>query len=131
MKIAICFHDNDFHCAFTAALNFLKDADIQTGIGNITKDKDKLCLLINQLLPICYLTHQNHWRYNGLEKETAKSTLTSKEYLNIKNYLHITADRILLDGEVDEYLEETNWDNGETFILDTDIKDEACQVYSI
>lgn len=121
MKIAIKFGDNDFHSTFRAVLEVLHSSFKYN--GSLPMDKEKLCFMINTLSPILYLTHQNTYAYNGLEKVTnASKTEENEEYQNTKKYLQITPDRILLNNEVTEYCKEVGFsDNSETYILDTDL----------
>ncbi len=132
MKIAIKFGDNDFHSTFRAVLEVLHSAYKYN--DSISLDKERLCFMINTLSPILYLTHQNQYRYDGLEKVTdASKTDENEEYKHIKKYLQITPAKILLNNEVTEYCKEVEfWDNAETFILDTDLDFENnSPIYSV
>jgi hypothetical protein len=127
MKIAIKFGDNDFGNTFRDVLQMLLEA---SKWNRLTNDKAKLLFLINQLSPIAYITHQNQWEYNGLEKSNGTDTLKNEEFLHSKKYLQITSKQLLIDGEVDAYLKKLGkdqWDNGETFILNTDSE----EIYSV
>lgn len=129
IKIAIQFGDNDFGNTFYAVLKVLYSSFKHT--GHLPEDKEKLCFLINSLSPILYITHQNQWEYNGLEKATGQNTDKNEEFLHTKDYLQIKPEAILLNKEVDDYIASLpdGWDNGETFILDTYIHNN--NVYSI
>lgn len=133
MKIAIRFGDNDFGNTFEPLLKLLLDAYKHN--GNLPEDKNKLCFIINYLSPIIYLTHQNQYEYNGLQNVSdGIKTEESEEFLHTKQYLQITPDRILINEEVTDYIKslEDEWDNGETFILDTEKKNRYNkEVYSI
>ena len=107
MKIAIKFGDNDFYNCFYGILETIKNAECWN--NNITRDKEKLCKIINQISYGIYLLYQNSFEYN----EEKDGNLCERT----KNYLQITSDKILIDEEVDTYLKEINWDNSETFIL--------------
>ena len=127
IKIAIKFGDNDFGNTFYAVLKLLHESFKHT--GHLPTDKKKLKWLINSLSPILYVTHQNQWEYNGLQD--SEDTENSKEFLHAKNYLteKVKEEDILINEEVDEYLKITDWDNSETFILDTYLYNN--NVYSI
>lgn len=128
IKIAIIFGDNDFRNTFYGVLNFLYDAFKHT--GSLPTDKSKLQFLINSISPICYVSHQNQWKYNGLENVENNSTEMNKQFLHIKKYVgNINIENILVNEEVDKYLSETDWNNFETFILDTYLDDD--NVYSV
>lgn len=117
MKIAIKFGDNDFYSTFTHVLKILSVAVQKVEYRRVlfTKDKAKICWIINQLSPICYVLFQNHWEYNGFEKIEGHNTSSSEYYQKMQKYLSITEDRILLDEEVEKYFAENDWDNSETF----------------
>ena len=111
MKIAIKFGDNDFYNCFSGVLKTILEAHKWT--ESLPKDKTLLCKIINEISYGCYLLYQNQFKYN----EEKSGELCERT----KQYLQITPERILLDKEVDEYLAEVDWDNSETFILDTDL----------
>ena len=119
IKIAIKFGDNDFRNTFAAVLEVLFSAFKYNGY--LSTDKKKLQFLINSLAPIMYVSHQNQWEYNGLEKAEGDTTETNKEFVHIKKYLTegVQVEDILVNEEVDEYLKNNDWSNSETFILDT------------
>ena len=126
MKIAIKFHDNDFINTFYGVLHHLLAAYKHN--DSLPTNKEHLCAIINKLSPICYVTHQNLYSYNGLEN--CNGNLDENEHYNkMVKYLQMTADRILVNEEVDQYLKEFAWNNSEIFILDTDLYNN--NVYSI
>lgn len=129
IKIAIKFGDNDFGNTFYAVLKFLHEAFKHT--GHLPTDKKKLQWLINSLSPIIYVSHQNQWEYNGLEEAEGDTTDTNKEFLHTKKYLikGVRLEDILVNEEVDDYIKSTDWDNSETFILDTHLYNN--NVYSL
>ena len=83
IKIAIIFGDNDFRNTFHGVLNFLYDAFKHT--GSLPTDKRKLQFLINSISSICYVTHQNQWKYNGLENVENNNTEMNKQFYILKN----------------------------------------------
>jgi len=113
MKLAIRFGDNDFYNAFYGILE---------AIGNSNKwrkeelkDKEKLCLIINQISYGMYLLYQNRFEYN----EEKSGNLCERT----KNYLQIEPDQIYIDKEVDNLSYElTGDDNSETFVLICEIE---------
>ena len=111
MKIAIKFGDNDFYNCFSGVLKTILEAYKWT--ESLPKDKTHLCKIINEISYGCYLLYQNQFDYN----DEASGELCERT----KKYLQITPERILLNEEVDEYLAKVDWDNSETFILDTDL----------
>lgn len=121
MKIAVRFGDNDFGNTFYAILRHIYAA-FKHHDGKFTKDKDHLAFIINELAPICYLTHQNHFEYNGLQNANG-NVATNAEFKHTKKYLQvIKPEDIYIDKEVDDYIVKCDgWDNGETFILDTTV----------
>ncbi|MEK6832669.1 MAG: hypothetical protein AABY32_01365 [Nanoarchaeota archaeon] len=134
MKIAIRFGDNDFYNTFIPLLNIIKDAYLKN--NTFTEDKNKLCFIIRELASITYLTHQNHYDYNGLDKiENGLETGSHKEIIFIKKYFNkkITPDRILVNDEVDKYIEKCEGgDNGDTYILEINPhREEDSYAYSI
>lgn len=115
-KIAIRFGDNDFGNTFMAVLRHLKDAhDFHK---EVTTDKVRLAEMISKLAIICYVTHQNHFDYNGFENVEAPFA-DSEYYKSTERYLTVTPDQILINEEVDAYVAATPDDNSETFVLDT------------
>lgn len=111
MKIAIKFGDNDFYNTFKGVLETLNGAYKWT--DRLPVKKAELCKMINEISYGCYLLYQNQFSYND-EKQGEVCERT-------KRYLQITPEKILIDKEVDEYLATVEWDNSETFILDTDL----------
>ena len=109
MKIAIKFCDNDFYQCFYGVLETIKNA--RKWNDKVTMDKDQLCKIINEISYGIYLLYQNSFEYN----EEESGNLSTKTKL----YLEITSDQILLNEEVTKYLNETEWDNSETFIFDS------------
>lgn len=109
MKIAIKFYDNDFYQCFYGVLETIKNA--RKWNDKVTMDKDQLCKIINEISYGIYLLYQNSFEYN----EEESGNLSTKTKL----YLEITSDQILLNEEVTKYLNETEWDNSETFIFDS------------
>ena len=123
MKIAIRFHDNDFGNTFIGVLQFLLNA--YKHYGQLPEDKAELAIIINEISVGAYFSYQNQFEY------THGKTI-QEEMVRLRKYLNITVDRIMVDGEVDEYLAKTEWNNRETFILDTDLDyDGNNSVYSI
>lgn len=108
MKIAIKFGDNDFYGTFHGVLQTILSA--KAFKGRMVEDKEQLCEIINQISYGMYLLYQNQFEYN-IERLGGVCEST-------KDWLQISPDRLLLNEEVDIYLRETEWDNGETFILD-------------
>lgn len=113
MKIAILFGDNDFYFTFTGVLQTLLNAT-KVGHTALPMEKDKLAIIINELSLGIYLSHQNQFRYKG-------SDSMEDHIEHIRKYLKIEAKDILVGDEVQKYLMETEWNNGDTFVLDTDL----------
>ena len=111
MKIAIKFGDNDFYNCFTGVLKTLLEAYKWT--DKLPTDKEKLCMIINEISYGCYLLFQNQFSYND-EK-------TGELCQRTKQYLMISPNQILVNEEVDAYLKSDAFMNSETFILDTDL----------
>lgn len=129
-KIAIKFGDNDFGNTFLPLLAILNASYLHTKY--LPKDKKKLCFLINSLSPIAYVLFQNQWEYNGLEDvKNGLETEKNKEFIQTKKYLveEMLPTDILVDKEVDDYLAKHDWDNGETYILDTTLYNN--KIYSL
>lgn len=127
MKIAIKFGDNDFHNTFIPLLETLNRAYQHT--GNLPEDKSKLCFIINQLSVNMYLLFQNQYEYNGMENvKDGLKTDENKEWIHIKEYFQISPETLLLNEEVDKYLSETEWDNCDTYLLDTDVMVDGVKV---
>lgn len=120
-KIAIKFGDNDFYNTLRPLLEIIKISQTWKHYRNeIELDKTRLCWIINNLSPIIYIMFQNFWEYNGLDKIEIKDTSKSSEFKRIQKYLQITEDQLLINNEVDEYIQslKDGWDNQETHILD-------------
>ncbi len=106
--ILIRFGDNDFYYTWTEVL---KSAVNDKGIFQL-KDKKKLAFIFSQAAWGMYCLHQNRCEYGGLED------FSEKHINNIKNFLTIKEDRILLDDEVANYFtEEGYFGNGEDFYV--------------
>jgi hypothetical protein len=118
-KIAIRFCDNDFYFNFRGVLENLANAALEGKGLNITKEQ--LCFLINQLSLPMYIVFQNTFKYNNLAKDY------TGHFKQIKKYLQITEEKLLINEEVDNFLIKTHWDNAETFILDLTLY--ANQIY--
>lgn len=86
MKIAIKFHDSDFTNTFLGVLEVIKKS-------NLPLNKEQLCEIINEISYGVYLVYQEGFEY--------------EDRYHIKNYLRIETKNILLHGEVDDYLRET------------------------
>jgi hypothetical protein len=119
-KIGIKFHDNDFYLAFYGVLSSIDNA-IAHGRGHsdglIKMNKKQWAILINDLLIGSYYLWQNQFSYtNGYTFEEYKE--------HTRKYLTIETKRILLNDEVNQYLEKNPENNGETFILDRSLPDE-------
>lgn len=112
-KIAIVTHDNDFTSTYRGVLETLKYAFYYKGKLSFTKQQ--LCEIINDITLSNYKLSQNQYEYtNGKTFE--------EHYKHIKKYLTREEKDILLNEEVDKYLEENDWNNSETFILDLTVK---------
>jgi len=128
-KLAIVTGDNDFYYTWNGILRSIQYAS-NNGNSALTSNKVKLCELINAMIPTHYLLHQNHWSYNGLEK-IEEGALKNKEVVDIAKYLSVVPNDLLIDEEVDRYLRDTRWDNGETFIFDSTASNQESQVYCL
>lgn len=103
MKIAITFGDKSFKKTFAPVLETLLAAYNTT--GNLPTEKKELCNIINHLSFGHFLIFQP----DALRPTTEK-------YLKIEPY------QVLVNHEVDKYIEECQgWDNHDTFVLDTDL----------
>jgi hypothetical protein len=110
--VAIRFGDNDFYYTFTTLLRTL---GLMANESDKYKNLDKTTLLkiLNDLVYPMYRLSQNKYEYTNGKTEEEYST-------HIKNYLKIKKDNLLIGRvEVDQYISDNPWDNGETFILDT------------
>jgi hypothetical protein len=107
-KIAITFHDNDFHSTFRNLLGTFMSAHNYS--DGLFMTKPQIVKIINMLSYGHYLLFQNQFKY-GDEKHSEYSELTEK-------YLTVTEDTVLINDEVDQYLSsKPNGDNYETYIL--------------
>lgn len=113
IKIAIRFGDNDFYYTWVSVLRVILDS-WRYGHTEVPMDKDKLIIIINELSLGCYLVNQNQFRYTN--SDTMEGHIE-----HIREYLKIGEKKLLVGGEVDKYLEKVDWDNGETYILDTSL----------
>lgn len=112
-KIAIVTHDNDFISVYRGVLETLKAANYWKCRLNFTKQQ--LCEIINDITLSHYKLFQNQYEYsNGKSFE--------EHYLHIKKYLTRKEEDILLNEEVDKYLEKNDWNNSETFVLDLTVE---------
>lgn len=108
MKIAIKFWDNDFYNCFTGVLQTLLAAHRW---NKLPSNKEHLAKMINEISYGCYLLFQNQFEYN--EEKSGEPNDKIREYLKIK------PENILIDKEVDDYINDNrSFSNGETFILD-------------
>ena len=114
MKMAIRFHDNDFGQTFRAVAEAMYESF--KWAGQFPTDKEKLAYIINNMSLAMYVLRQNQWehKYERDEDFTAHFEHTRK-------YIHVEPTQILVDKEVDKFLEENQWDNSETVIMDTAI----------
>jgi len=106
MKIAIKFGDNDFINTFHPLMNLLFEAFKHT--GKLPTDKKVLLRIINSISFSFYILFQN------------------SDYMKAdKAYLQIDESMLLLNEEVDQYLNSlvdyNMQDNYSTFILDTEL----------
>lgn len=107
MRIAIKFGDNDFTCVFECVFELLElyfDKD-----DNVFNNKEQLYLLINSLMFPAYLLKQNKFSYSA--EDFKHYEYLRDLYLKIKGI-----DNLLINEEVDKYLAENDWDNGEVFV---------------
>ncbi len=125
-KIAIRFGDNDFHSTWTGVLETIAQSFIY-GDEDITKDKAALIKALNQLAYPCYFVFQYRWDLEGKSNSTYKEI--NEDYY--RKYLNIEADRVYLNEEVDKYEKETDWNNGETFVLEYNSYHGSYTIYSI
>jgi len=102
MKIAIKFGDNDFYNTFYGVLETIKNA--KKWNSSLTEDKEELCKIINEISYGIYLAYQNPFPNE-----------------NIKEYLKIKPKQLLINEEVTKYLTETEWDNSDTYVFDSDL----------
>jgi hypothetical protein len=104
MKIAIKFGDNDFIKTFDPIMDTLHKAYLYR--EELPTSKEHLLKIINNLSFSYYLLFQSR---GYLETE--------------KNYLQLDKSKLLLNEEVDDYLNslESGYDNSSTFILDTEL----------
>ena len=102
IKIAIVTCDNDFRNTFTKVLEML---EIAYHYDSLPLEKDKLCFIINELSNICYLLYQNKYQYGSLRTVSGLNTGKDKDYIRIGEYLKIEPSQILINEEVDLYIE--------------------------
>jgi hypothetical protein len=103
MKIAILFKDNDFGNTFYFLLRTFNSA--YKHANRLPTDKSVLATIINEMSYPCYLLAQSPGEIDP----------------SMREYLRIDECKILLNDEVDEYIKKTDWNNSETFILDTSL----------
>lgn len=116
--MAIEFGDNDFYNTYTNLLRAIGSNPSREGPW--WDNKEKSFDIINEVAYSFYLLTQNPYAYNGHEKN-------STEYIrHMKSYLKFDLKRFHFgEDEVDKFLQENYWCNGEVFILDTRLpKDE-------
>ncbi len=111
MKIAIKFGDNDFGNIFLSIMQMLLALKHN---GSLPLDKDKLCHIIQRFAHVTYKKQWEHDRLNFIKTEDNKEFRL--KYLLSK----ISVDRILVNDEVDAYIEGDNFFNVESIILDTE-----------
>ena len=117
MQIAIKFGDNDFQATFKGVLAILLDGFEYN--NNLPSSKKELVIIINEIIVGVYLSHQNQFEHSHSGK-------TMDEYIeHIRKYLTIKEKHILLNEEVQQYineeLEESEYGFGDLYILDTDL----------
>ena len=109
MRIGINFGDSDFYNCFAGVLLTILQAYNWTG-GSVSEIKKDLASIINEISYGCYILFQQY-RHGDEIKE---------DKIRIKKYLQITEDKILINEEIDEYIEDQPEQlNGELFVLDT------------
>lgn len=102
--ILIQFGDNNFSSIWANVLRIaISDSDFFK-----IKDKKKLAFMFSHAAFGIYVLCKNRCQYNGLE------TYDHKRIIQTQNYLTISEENILLDEEVNEFLEKVYWDNSET-----------------
>lgn len=111
MKLAIKFRDNDFFYCFYGVLEAIKNS--WEFNNELPENKELLCKMINEISYGMYLLYQNPFRYN----EEKSGDLCERT----KKYIQITPEQLLINDEVTDYLKKVDWDNSETYILDTDL----------
>lgn len=116
-KIAITFGDNDFYYLFEDTFKMFFKSKMLKDLGT---NKYRISFILSHLLPISYLMNQNCFTYNGLNLIGIDEPIDSddKGFNNMNNYFKLRTEQILLNEEVDEYIKNNDWDNGETFIYD-------------
>ena len=128
MKLAIVFGDNDFVNTFNGVLKSIFEIYLYDPTLNL--DKDRLCWIINKLSPVFYIARQADWESGqGSGLVSPQDLINDKDFLITENHVMIHPSQILLNEEVDKYLEQIAWNNGETFILDTSLH--TNNIYSI
>lgn len=120
--MAIEFGDNDFYYTFTHLLRSISD---EPGKYSLWWDnKEKSLDIINDVAYSFYLLAQNPYEYNNHTKDNT----TYVEHM--KSYLKTPIDRFYFgEEEVDPFLEQNDWCNGEVFVLDTRLPKDQ-QVFS-
>lgn len=125
VKIAIRFGDNDFHSTWKGVLETFAQAFMYSAT-DIMKDKEAVVEAINKLSYPCFFLFQHRW---DIDPEYDKWQDIREEHY--KDYLTVTADRVMINEEVDKYKAETEWNNSETFVLEYDEYNRQHYIYSI
>jgi hypothetical protein len=111
--IGIAFHDNDFYFAITAFLGTMKNIGLQN-YKDLTKEK--FVEIYNRSIGGFYWLAQNKMEY--------------RTDWDASRYLQITVKDVYFDDEVKDYIEKHDgWDNGEFFVLDTQVHNNY--IYSV
>lgn len=119
MKIAIKFHDSDFRYTFLSVLEIIKKSE--RTIHNPMNNKDLICKFINSM---------------SFALEVLRTGITHiyshEKHRKLEQYLKISEDKILINEEVDEYIQKTDkYDRSDLFcVYDSDLE-EAEQVYEL
>jgi len=110
MKLAIRYKDNSFGTAFQGIMEFIYGAYKFNSNNNGFDRLSKAFIvdIINQGFPVFYRTYQHIGAGDN-------------DITGIVSYLNIDESRILINQEVDDFLEQNTWDNSETIILDTSL----------
>jgi hypothetical protein len=119
IRIAILFHDCDMTSTYEALLHLLVysfEYTLRESDNPFLKnDKENALKVINKaLLPIHRIAQDPYGSDNSMLAH--KGVLWSDEFMT--DYLEIKPDKLLLGEEVDEYVKDTSWNNGEDYILD-------------
>lgn len=112
-KLAIKFGDNDFYFTFMPLLDILSESPWFD--SNFDVPKECWAEIINRLSAATHVLFQSRpdmvsYGYSALEEEL-------KTALEVRDYVKISPEQILIGEEVDEYLANVEWDNGETFVV--------------